>query len=611
MRRSVLRTTVLTIAFFLLCGGKSTYCQQSRDGIEPNTIRLGHDYQDFSIEANPEACLQACIEDARCKAFTYVRPERPGHWAHCWLKEDVSPATADPCCDSGEVSRVRRGGAEGMGQVERGWCCAKNEVFQSIETLCFELGGRFFASQEAAHQTCAKEGNRSGTGSNEVDLRVGFCCAHNQVFEAVAPDCAEVGGTLYAEAAGAEASCSGGDTRSTKDVLLEGQRHAAKEHEPKQQARNTAVEMGDIPESWLLSRALPAAPTNRWIQTRAPIGHIENGAGTTESKESASRSGTLVFDVEVHPNSPNTVYAAARSGLFRSENGGQSWKRLNLAPTSLRESLAVSLHPNQPDLVLASQELKGLVYRSTNGGRSWQEALYVPPSPGRETEHGMKRIVFAPSAAHVVYAASSRSTSSTSAKGRAHGVFRSDNFGVTGSWLNASGDELLGKSISDLAVHPRNHFVAWAATVSDGLWRTENGGASWQHMKALEPEGIRAVALSPLDSDEVYAGADSGGVYRGIRQSGTTEWQWTSMPGGLNSDEQIMSIVIDPVAPNRVWIGCTRSGVHFWAPLEQRWVAFNDGLDHLKVMNLSLSSDGSTIYAATWGGGVYRLRLSK
>jgi hypothetical protein len=49
--------------------------------------RMGFDFYDFSA-ADLEACQQACIDDLRCKAYTFRTSD-----FHCWLKEQVPEPT--------------------------------------------------------------------------------------------------------------------------------------------------------------------------------------------------------------------------------------------------------------------------------------------------------------------------------------------------------------------------------------------------------------------------------------------------------------------------------------------------------------------------------------
>ena len=43
--------------------------------LEPGIDRPGFDYRDFDLtRSDPMLCLKACINDRRCRAFSYVSP---------------------------------------------------------------------------------------------------------------------------------------------------------------------------------------------------------------------------------------------------------------------------------------------------------------------------------------------------------------------------------------------------------------------------------------------------------------------------------------------------------------------------------------------------------
>lgn len=74
-------------------------------GIERNTNRAGGDYTSFNLaQANYELCQQACANDSRCAAWTYVRPGLQGATARCWLKSNVPGPSTNDCCVSGVKS---------------------------------------------------------------------------------------------------------------------------------------------------------------------------------------------------------------------------------------------------------------------------------------------------------------------------------------------------------------------------------------------------------------------------------------------------------------------------------------------------------------------------
>ncbi len=71
-------------------------------GAERNTNRPGKDYKNFNLEEpNPKLCMAACEKDAKCRAYTYVKPGVQGKKARCWLKSGVPKPKKNKCCISG------------------------------------------------------------------------------------------------------------------------------------------------------------------------------------------------------------------------------------------------------------------------------------------------------------------------------------------------------------------------------------------------------------------------------------------------------------------------------------------------------------------------------
>lgn len=78
---------------------------------ENNTDRPGSDYSSYDLPSpDPVLCKKACDDDAKCKAYTYVKPGVQGPAARCYLKDPAPAAQANDCCVSGvktEASSAR------------------------------------------------------------------------------------------------------------------------------------------------------------------------------------------------------------------------------------------------------------------------------------------------------------------------------------------------------------------------------------------------------------------------------------------------------------------------------------------------------------------------
>ncbi len=82
----------------------ATYCVMLApvNAMEYGIDRPGGDYKNFNLEtSDPNHCRSACMGEAGCKAWTFVRPGHQGPTARCWLKNTVPVSKNAPCCVSG------------------------------------------------------------------------------------------------------------------------------------------------------------------------------------------------------------------------------------------------------------------------------------------------------------------------------------------------------------------------------------------------------------------------------------------------------------------------------------------------------------------------------
>lgn len=72
-----------------------------------------------------------------------------------------------------------------------------------------------------------------------------------------------------------------------------------------------------------------------------------------------------------------------------------------------------------------------------------------------------------------------------------------------------------GGPVPYLIVHPRDPRVLWAGTPSNGVFKSVDGGASWQGAnQGLTARGIRALAVAPSAPDTLYLAAGLAGIFR-------------------------------------------------------------------------------------------------
>ncbi len=128
-------------------------------------------------------------------------------------------------------------------------------------------------------------------------------------------------------------------------------------------------------------------------------------------------------------------------------------------------------------------------------------------------------------------------------------------------WVE-EGPNNIGARVTDLAMHPTDPDIIYAAHASSGIFRTVDGGASWHAITDDLPViTMGAMAVDPENPDIIYAGTGEAnaisfsffgtGLYKSVDAGAS--WQYA----GLESTCYIARIVIDPLDTERIWVAGT------------------------------------------------------
>lgn len=354
---------------------------------------------------------------------------------------------------------------------------------------------------------------------------------------------------------------------------------------------------------------------------------LSEDGGRTWANASQGYTGAKMRQVAVDPRDPARVYAAGRTGIWRSDDGGTSWIGLNYptagnSPTeevSCFDPGSVAVDPAQPDHALIGQVCQlATLLETFDGGFTWQlratrESLGLTDETADITRGGGQgslvpgSIAFAPSTPSTLYVAVSRDGCSLMHElcvQTGVPVYRSQDGGET--WRPVAGTIPGAPEVIDLAVAADTAALIFAATGA-GLFRSDDGGESWTLLGGLPPSAVvRAVVVSPADADYILAGIDGSGVYVS-RDGGRT---WESGAAGLEPNGSLHDIVFDPTNPQTAYASDFLSGVYRSTDGGRTWAKINNGLRTRAALGLALSTDGQHLYVATDGEGVYRLDLS-
>jgi len=182
------------------------------------------------------------------------------------------------------------------------------------------------------------------------------------------------------------------------------------------------------------------------------------------------------------------------------------------------------------------------------------------------------------------------------------GVWKTVNAGTT--WTPVFDGEG-SYSIGTLAADPNNPHVMWVGTgednggrhvgYGDGIYRSDDGGKTWQNMGLKNSEHISKIIVSEEDSDVIYVAAQgplwNKGGDRGFFKSsdGGKTWKKTLGDGEWTG---VTDIVVDSRDPNRVYAatwqhhrnvaaymgGGPNSGIHRSVDGGETWKKLTEGL---------------------------------
>ena len=270
--------------------------------------------------------------------------------------------------------------------------------------------------------------------------------------------------------------------------------------------------------------------------------------------------------IDAVPEYPLTVYVgSATGGVWRSRDGGVRFEPIFDDYTM--SIGAIRVDPSNPDIVWVgtgetwtrnSVSVGTGVYKTTDGGGTWQHM-------GLADSERIARIVVNPMDGNTVYVCATGHLWNANEE---RGVFRTTDGGET--WEKVLYiDENTGCSDLSMDPHAPNvifagmwEFRRWPYSFNSGgpgsgLYRSIDGGATWEELTEGLPEGDKgriAVAVSPPQPSRVYAlvEAENTALYRSDDMGAT----WEEMNASMNIQLRpfyFAYIVPDPVDPDRVY----------------------------------------------------------
>jgi photosystem II stability/assembly factor-like uncharacterized protein len=343
---------------------------------------------------------------------------------------------------------------------------------------------------------------------------------------------------------------------------------------------------------------------------------LSTDGGETWVDASQGYTGAQVGDLTVAPYASEEVYALGSSGPFYSHDGGKSWEGRKHTPGWI----FFRQWDSATEILRAGDCGSGWIYRSTDGGSTWDSTLVVNIPTGEAL--CPKALAIAPSDPQILYvgfafAGCLNWDFPDCTKNVSPGFFRSSDGGHT--WKHVAGTPFDNYSILSLAVSLDDPSTVFAATMN-GPFVTRDRGETWQFLEDLDnmaggspPQpgvvvpSIWVMTIDPFNPQLIYAGSPRAAVFRSSDGGQTWEQAAAGMPPNL----QVMDLIPDTERTGILYTALRYSGVFVSTDWAQTWREINVGLDRPEVHGLALSADGTVLYAGTNGAGVFRLGIPR
>ncbi len=275
-------------------------------------------------------------------------------------------------------------------------------------------------------------------------------------------------------------------------------------------------------EDLFLAKQFPDFTPNILAMERAMLEakqKVENGnrTGGTWEVQGPSNIGARINAIAMHPNNELIMFAGfADGGLWKTEDGGANWKPVFDNEIVLSVG-SICFDPVNPSTIYVGTgdpnisgypRVGGGVYKSQDMGETWQ---YI----GLKAPNIISKIVVHQSNPSTIFASA---MGTPFYKNKDKGVYKSVNGGKDWNQVLFINDSA---GVSDIVLHPtnpsivyaigwnriRNNFKSIVSGPDSKVWRSKNGGETWEILTNGLPEGNHSrmgIAISKSNPKVLY-----------------------------------------------------------------------------------------------------------
>lgn len=165
-------------------------------------------------------------------------------------------------------------------------------------------------------------------------------------------------------------------------------------------------------------------------------------------------------------------------------------------------------------------------------------------------------------------------------------------------------------TITAIAPAKTDPNTIYVGTDTGRVWKTTDLGAHWTRLNGLPTRWVNSIVVDPRNANHLYA------AFSGYREGDNSANVWTSNDGGATWQNISGNLPNAPV--EMLTYDQLRKQIYAAMDLgafelkngKTNWARIGKGLPDAPVLDLRLSGDDQTLFAATFGRSVWRLPLS-
>jgi photosystem II stability/assembly factor-like uncharacterized protein len=303
------------------------------------------------------------------------------------------------------------------------------------------------------------------------------------------------------------------------------------------------------------------------------MGRITDGGASGEITDYAFYSFTVLQDfsnatavltTSANPNKQyivgGNVYAGETSGVFVTTNNGANYTRVNVngLPNSTSRPIVngVASDANENQLIVfvggdySNIGTIGGIYWSSDGAQNFTRANGIPQN------------IIGPNVFYAYYGLAKDPFNNS----KRYGYFEGDGGGFfesgdEGKNWNLKNNIIAGyKPSGTLCIHPTIQNLFYTAITGYGLYKTTDGGSSWNNMSSWES----AAQVDSRNNIITAFGRRTGDTYDKIYKSTDNGNSWDIIITAQFKLPNTTSLVINPYNNNQLWIGTTGNGTFIY-----------------------------------------------